>query len=156
MNRYWLGFSVVFALVFALVAAMAQSITGNVSLPVGTSSASVQLPSAGPALMIMPQVGNTTEVFYELGTAPGTTASIASPSLPPGGVCFPNSGPNKYLAAIVASPGPATLLRVTQLTQCPSIVGWGGGGGSTPPGTCSYSLDFSKACNSQYFLLLLY
>ena len=114
------------------VAAFAQSIGGNASLSVTTTTSNVALPVSGasyPALMIVPAIGTSTEVFYTVGNANTLAALTTSPSLPSGGICFPSVGPNTYVAAITAT-GSATL-RLTQMTQCPqnfNAVGQSSGG----------------------------
>jgi hypothetical protein len=129
---------VLFALLAILclqVDALAQSIGGNASLSVTTTTSNVALPVSGasyPALMIVPAIGTSTEVFYTVGNANTLAALTTSPSLPSGGICFPSVGPNTYVAAITAT-GSATL-RLTQMTQCPqnwAAVGQSSGGSAS-------------------------
>ncbi len=100
--------------------ALAQSIGGNASLSVTSTSANVALPVATsqyPALMIVPSPTTTAEVFYALGGS-SVTAATTSPSLPAGGICLANAGAsNTYLAAVTAAS--TATLRITQLSQCP-------------------------------------
>ena len=112
--------------------AEAETIGGNASLGVTSVSGNVALPAsvvAYPAVLIEPAAGTSVEVFYKLDLGSFTAATLSSPALPPGGVCFNNVGSSKgYLAAITAS-GSATL-RITQLTQCPGQVSGSSGGGT--------------------------
>jgi len=115
----------------SIVAVLAQAIGGNNSLSVTTTTANVALPASAayPAVLIVPAPGSTGEVFYNFGTTNAVTATVSSPSLPNGGICFASQGPKTYLAAITSS-GAATL-RITQLTQCPQgfnfVAGTSGG-----------------------------
>jgi hypothetical protein len=98
--------------------AQAQTMGGNASLAVTTTTASVALPASVatyPCLLIMPALGATAEVFYALG-GPSVAANTSSAAVPSNGICL-NAGPSTFLAAITAS-GAATL-RLTQLTVCP-------------------------------------
>lgn len=129
------------ALALLATGAQAQSIGGNASLSVTTTTASVQLPAsltAYPAVVIAPAPGQNQEVFFKLGGS-SVAALLTSPSLPAGGICLASVGPNGYVAAITAS-GSSTL-RITQLTQCPQQTGLASssGGGNTPTVVAPYS-----------------
>jgi hypothetical protein len=124
--------------VLSIIAALAggpvyaQAIGGNASLSIGTSTATVALPSANqtqfPSVILVPSPGTTQEIFYALGSA-SVTASLTSAALPAGGICI-NTGPATNVAAIVAA-GSATL-RITQVSGCTTFSGASAaaGGGS--------------------------
>jgi hypothetical protein len=114
---------------FAAVGAMAQSIGGNVSLAVTTSSANIQFPVAtnGPGsfgyALLEYGLGSSGEIFYALGNsnavaavAPNLPTTQGSPALPANGVCIA-LGPNNWIAAIGAA---TSTLRVTQVNVCPT------------------------------------
>ena len=131
---------------------VAQTIGGNASLSVTTSTSRVALPAVVgnyPAVLIQPVVGTTVEVFFKLGDVT-VTATTSSPTLPSGGVCL-NVGPATYVAAITGAS--TATVRITQLTQCPPFQSAKNNHGITP--TCSNKLDFSQACNSQYLSSVL-
>jgi len=110
-------FGIVAALALLLAApALAQTITGNASLGVSTTSARVAIPgTSGSYLMLQPiSSGGVSEVFYTLGDS-AAIAAVTSPAMPPGGICL-NIGPATNVAAITAS-GTAGL-RITRLTLC--------------------------------------
>jgi hypothetical protein len=103
--------------------AFAQSIGGNVSLTAGVASSNVQLPANianYPTVLITysqaAAVVSTTEVFFALGTTNAVAATLASPALPPGGICV-NVGPNTWIAAIANAATAA--IRITQSSICP-------------------------------------
>lgn len=110
--------------------ALAQSVAGNASLSVGSSSSNIQLPQSTnpnggyPALLLEYGVGaSSQEIFYQLGTSnsvaavlPSLPTTQGSPALPANGICV-NPGPNNWLAAISVSGSP--ILRATQLSACP-------------------------------------
>ena len=123
------------ALMFGAAAftASAETIGGNASLSVTVATSNVALPASTatyPAVIIAPAPGTSQEVFYAFGKTSATAATLTSPSLPSGGMCFANVGSNAYVAAITASS--TAMLRITQLTQCPQQYA---GSGSATQGT---------------------
>jgi hypothetical protein len=98
------------------------AIGGNVSLSATASSSNVQLSASivqYPAVFInYISPSPTVEVFYLFGNSNAVAATTSSPALPPGGICVYTGGGNNWLAAIGSAAGP-TVVRVTQLTNCP-------------------------------------
>ena len=128
MNKLLAGAAVA-ALMAGASPAKAQTVGGNVSLAVTTTTANIKLPAAtnGPGgygyALLSYGLGATGEIFYAIGTA-NTVAAVApslpttqgSPALPANGICIA-LGPNNWIAAIGAA---TSTLRVTQLNICPS------------------------------------
>ncbi len=146
------------ALALMVNAAHAETFGGTATLSVSTGSNQVALPASTtkyPAILLQPGYGTTVNIFFNFGTSGSVTASTSSTILPGGGVCLTNVGAANTNIAAIAVGGTATLY-VSQLSTCPQLV-WGfNNGGSSPPVTCSNALDYSQACNSQYFVTLLF
>lgn len=114
MKMLFLALALVMA---ALAPAPAQTVSGNASLGVSSSSARVALPATSAPYVMIRQIssGGTSEVFYQLGSS-AVAALTTNAALPPGGICL-NVGPNTHLAAITAAG--STGLRLTRMTLCP-------------------------------------
>ena len=129
--------------------ALAQTIGGNASLTAGVATSRVALPvatSTYPAVILAPAPGQTQEVFYAFGGSL-VGATLSSTSLPAGGLCFNNVGPNTYVAAITAAN--TAILRITQMKTCPPNIGFAGGsgGGSVTQGTSPWVDDLTQWAN---------
>jgi hypothetical protein len=107
---------------FGVNTAFAQQVGGAAKIAVTTSTFNVALPAstvAFPAVLLAPAAGTTVDIFYILApTALLAIATLTSPALPLGGLCFYNVGPNLFVGAIVATGTPT--LNITQLAQCPA------------------------------------
>lgn len=117
----------------------------NASLSVTTSSASVALPGPASNLAILLINDGTNELFFNLGTSSGVTATASNYPLPAGNsICItPNYGltpPAVYSYAAAITSSSTTTLRIIQASACPAG-GTGGGGGSGGGGETNYALE---------------
>jgi hypothetical protein len=125
MTRKWQWWWALGVCLFLASPAAAQSIGGNASIAVTSTTGNVQMPAdlqKYPFALLEYGVGaSSQEVFYKLGVdntvaAVATSGATQSPALPAAGICVV-LGPNGWIAAITATS--TATLRITQLSVCP-------------------------------------
>jgi len=153
----WVGFIAISLLISVIGFASAQSpptppgasvpcAAGSASLSVSSTSNNVALPVNSPSCLVVTLTNDgSTEIFYALGGSAVTATVNSFPLLAGYSVSFWTT--STYIAAITASS--TSTLRIVQANgPMPQSHKFG-----SPPPTCSNQLDFTKACNSQYFAM---